>query len=139
MKVIYNRFIPFGGYKLINLFGVVFAKSDEPLKPRDLNHEKIHTEQQHEVAVIALSLLVFCVFFFDISWWWCLLCLPAFYILYGLEYVIIRLFHKKQNGAYHDVSFEEEAYHNDEDLEYIEHREPLAWVRYLKPKSWKGE
>lgn len=36
------------------------------------------------------------------------LLLIFFYLWYGIEYLIIRLFHKKQNDVYHDVSFEEE-------------------------------
>jgi hypothetical protein len=43
MKVIYNNWFPFGSYKIINLFGVLFSK-DKTLDEIDINHESIHTE-----------------------------------------------------------------------------------------------
>ena len=46
-----------------------------------------------------------------------------------------RLFHKKQNCAYHDISFEEEAHNNDENLNYLKTRKHYAWWKYLKIKS----
>lgn len=36
-----NNIIPFGGYKVINLFGLIFTKSD--LTDEDKNHENIHS------------------------------------------------------------------------------------------------
>jgi len=41
MKIIYNDWFPFGSYKLMNLFGIILAKSE--LTEEDKNHEKIHT------------------------------------------------------------------------------------------------
>ena len=42
MLIIKNKWFPFGGYKAINLFGIIFTKSD--LDSETINHEKIHTE-----------------------------------------------------------------------------------------------
>ena len=84
MRVIKTKHFPFGGYKAINLFGIIFTKGE--LSNKELNHEAIHTEQMKEMLYI------------------------FFYIWYGIEYLIIRLFHIKQHDAYKDVSFEEEAY-----------------------------
>ena len=41
---------------------------------------------------------------------------------HGLEYLIIRLLRLKdsQNDCYRDVSFEEEAYMNEDNLQYLE-------------------
>ena len=58
-----------------------------------------------------------------------------FYLWYCTEYCLIRLFHKKQSGAYHDVSFEEEAYANDNNLDYLKTRKHYSWVKYIKIKS----
>jgi hypothetical protein len=41
MKIIYNKIIPFVGYKAINLFGFIFAR--RKLNSTDINHECIHT------------------------------------------------------------------------------------------------
>ena len=48
MKIIRNKFIPFKGYKAINIFGVVFTRSDQELSDVTINHEKIHTAQIRE-------------------------------------------------------------------------------------------
>jgi hypothetical protein len=58
-----------------------------------------------------------------------------YYLWYGIEYVIVRLFHRKQNNAYHDISFEEEAHNNDENVEYLKTRKHYAWIKYVKIKS----
>ena len=60
-----------------------------------------------------------------------------FYIWYGLEYIIIRIFHKTQHGAYKDVSFEEEAYNNSYNWTYLETRKHYAWFKYLKISNRK--
>ena len=60
-----------------------------------------------------------------------------FYIWYGIEYLIIRLFHIKQHDAYKDVSFEEEAYNNDDNLNYISERKHYTWTKYLGINSSK--
>jgi hypothetical protein len=47
-----------------------------------------------------------------------------FYIWYLVEYLVIstvRLF-DKQNERYHDISFEEEAYTNESNLDYCNER-----------------
>ena len=60
-----------------------------------------------------------------------------FYIWYGIEYLIISIarLSDKQGDKYHDVSFEEEAYNNDDNLNYIDTRKHYAWFKYIKVKS----
>ena len=50
---------------------------------------------------------------------------------------IIRLFHIKQHDAYKDVSFEEEAHINDDNLNYISKRKHYTWTKYLGINSSK--
>jgi hypothetical protein len=135
MICIKNNLIPFKGYKAINLFGIVFTRED--LTDKEKNHESIHSLQIVESAILGFYLFSSIVLIFNLSSWWILLSLASFYIFYGLEYVIIRLFHKKQNDAYHDVSFEEEAYVNDDNLEYKKERIPFNWIQYIMPKTNK--
>lgn len=110
MILVKNKWFPFGNYKAINICGIVFYKGDN-LSDKTINHEKIHTKQMIELLFI------------------------FFYLWYGIEYLIIRLFHKKQNDVYHDVSFEEEAHNNDDNLNYIDTRKHYAWFKYIKVKS----
>lgn len=112
MKIINNKQFPFGSYSTINLFGVLFTKSSR-LSRTTINHELIHTAQMEELLYI------------------------GFYVWYAIEYLSIRLFHKKQNGAYHDVSFEEEAYYNQSNSKYLESRIPYSFLHYLRIKGSK--
>lgn len=114
MKIVKNKWFPFGNYSTLNFFGILFTKSNS-LSKYTINHEAIHTAQMKEMWYI------------------------PFYLWYGLEYLFVRFFHKKQNDAYHDVSFEEEAYNNQHDLDYLQDREDFAWCKFVKPKSYEKD
>ncbi|MBP5772169.1 MAG: hypothetical protein J6W75_12630 [Bacteroidaceae bacterium] len=105
--MIINRFIPFAGFTAINLFGIIFVRKGKQFTPTDLCHERIHTRQMLE-----------------------LLFLP-FYLFYFIEWSLRLL--KVHNGlrAYQEISFEREAYAHQSDPEYINKRQPYAWLRYL--------
>ena len=49
MKVIYNKFIPFKGYKAMNLFGIVFVRKGAKFDTYDYNHEHIQLKQMQEM------------------------------------------------------------------------------------------
>lgn len=55
MKIIKNKFIPFKGYKLINLFGVIFQRNDAVVTMTEYNHEKIHLKQMQEMLWIGFT------------------------------------------------------------------------------------
>lgn len=105
MKIIYNNIIPFPGYKAINLFGLLFVRKGAVMSEKDINHESIHTAQMKEMLYI------------------------FFYIWYIIEWVI-RLF--KKGNAYRNISFEQEAYSNEDNLEYLKDRKHYAWFKYIK-------
>lgn len=88
--IIYNNIIPFEGFKAINLFGIIFAR--EILNKVDINHEKIHSKQMKDFLYI------------------------FYYPIYIIEW-IIRLF-QYGNKAYRNISFEREAYANQNDFNY---------------------
>lgn len=113
MIIIKNKWFPFGGYKAINLFGILFTKGE--LDQITINHESIHTEQMKEMLFL------------------------FFYLWYGIEYLIIRLFNikDKQSNIYHEVSLEEEAYNNDDNLDYLLNRKHYSWIKYLNLRSNK--
>ena len=134
MKIIKNKVLPFGNYATINIFGILFTKRKH-LSDISINHETIHSYQIRETGFVGIVLVIILNLLFNISFWWLFVGVSVFYIQYGFEYIIIRLFHKKQNDAYHDVSFEEEAHNNDENLEYIKTRKHFAWIKYIKLKS----
>ena len=57
--IIKNNNIPFGGYKVINLYGLIVTKLD--LSDEDKNIENIHSEQNLECA-IAFVIPIFILF-----------------------------------------------------------------------------
>lgn len=104
MKIVRNKIIPFKGFKAINLFGILFVRKDAVLSDIDINHEKIHTEQMKELLFI------------------------FFYVWYAIEW-IIRLF--GSGNAYRNISFEQEAYANEDNLNYLEERNHFSFLNYL--------
>lgn len=133
MIVIKNKLIPFGGYTTINLFGILFTKKD--IDKKILNHEKIHSVQMIETAVVSAILIFIIVSIANISFWWMFASIASYYVWYCIEYMILRIRHDTQSCSYHDISFEEEAYNNDDNFDYISTRKPFAWIKYIKSKS----
>lgn len=133
MIVIKNKFIPFGVYTTMNLFGIIITKTK--LNDKIINHERIHTMQMLEVAIVVACIISALIVFADISAWWLLISCPTYYIWYVIEYMWIRIMHDKQVCAYKDVSFEEEAHANDDNLDYIKNRKLFTWIKYLACES----
>ena len=109
MKVIRNKVIPFGRYKAINLFGVLFVRKGVKVNQQMLNHEEIHSKQMKEL-------------------WYIL-----FYVWYLIEW-LIRLFQYKGKKAYRNISFEREAYDYDWYMYYMIERKPYTFLKYLKKR-----
>lgn len=51
MKIIRNKYIPFKGYRAINLFGILFVRGNVRINERTLRHEK-NTHSADERIVI---------------------------------------------------------------------------------------
>ena len=122
MKIIRNKYIPFPGYKAINLFGVLFVKNNAKIDEVTMNHESIHSRQFVELMVLFAVATVF------IRWWLPALAPFAFYVWYVLEW-LIRLF--MRGNAYRNISFEREAYANEANPEYLKNMKWGSWLKYL--------
>jgi beta-lactamase regulating signal transducer with metallopeptidase domain len=72
---------------------------------RIINHESIHIKQQEELLII------------------------PFYILYVTEWFFKLFFYGKD--SYYNISFEREAYTNDENLDYLKSRKKYAWIKRI--------
>lgn len=131
-----NNFIPFGNYSTMNFYGILITKTE--LSDKVINHESIHTKQIIELAIAATIVFFPIMFIFNLSIWWLLASLSAFYIWYGLEYLLIRVFRirDEQNDCYHDISLEEEAHNNDDNLNYLKSRKPFNWFKYIRIRSY---
>lgn len=100
--VIYNTLIPFKGYKAINLFGFIFVRKECNFNDIDLNHERIHSAQMKELAYI------------------------IFYLWYLFEWLYLLIKYGNSHTAYRNISFEKEAYSNEENLDYLKTRKHYA-------------
>ena len=90
----------------IALFPVVFVRNSKLKEDKRLIiHEKIHHKQQLELLVI------------------------PFYVIYVLEYFVLRLRRNNHDEAYRKISFEREAYKHDSDSNYIDKRQHFAMWR----------
>ncbi|MGB5417730.1 hypothetical protein [Algibacter sp.] len=96
------------GYTGMTIFPFVFLKSKH-LKDNQvlINHEKIHLKQQLELLII------------------------PFYIFYGLEFLFRLIQYKNWQKAYRNISFEREAYLNQNNLEYLQNRSIWRFLKYL--------
>ncbi len=105
MKIVRTRHIPFGHFTAINLLGVLFVHPGVYLSQELINHERIHTRQMLELAVL------------------------PFYLLYVIEWIVRLPMH---GNAYRNISFEREAYRYQRQPDYLKRRRPYAWLRHLK-------
>ena len=94
--IIQSKLIPKG--ICVNLFGSFWARDISWIDKYVINHERIHTAQQRELLFI------------------------GFYILYFIEWVVRYIHHRNWHKAYKNISFEKEAYSNDQNLNYLQSR-----------------
>ena len=137
MKIVYNYIIPFKGYLAMRVFPFIFVRKDaRNLTVKDINHEKIHLRQQVEMYIVGV-ILTLILFVCGLSWW-SLFALPIFFIWYGVEWFLRWCAYGfNQNEAYHNISFEQEAYGNESNLDYLRTRKHFSWCKYLFKKSYK--
>lgn len=112
MIIVKNNILPFQGFGAMTVWPFVFVRKSAYTTWRltdkwkqVLNHESIHARQQIEM-----------------------LWLP-FFVWYGVEYLLRLVFGRRD--AYHNVSFEREAYRNEADAEYLNKRKPWSWLKYI--------
>lgn len=86
---------------------IVLRDNDLRLNKRLINHERIHLRQQLELLII------------------------PFYLWYIVEYWIKWFKYKDAHKAYLNISFEREAYQNDENLNYLKNRKWYSFFEYL--------
>lgn len=72
-----------------------------------INHERIHLRQQVEMLVI------------------------FFYLWYSLEFVIRLIQYQNRHKAYRNISFEREAYQNENNLKFLSTRRFFNFLRFL--------
>lgn len=107
MKIVYNSIIPFKGFIAMNLFGFLFVRKELKSRMNEtvIQHEQIHTAQMKELLYL------------------------FFYVIYGLEWLILLCKYGSSHKAYRNISFEKEAYANQSVPNYLQNRKHYAqWV-----------
>lgn len=106
--ILFSKYLVPRGYTGITIFPFVFLKSKSLRHDKVLiNHEKIHLKQQLELFII------------------------PFYIFYVFEFTIRLIQYKKWYTAYRNISFEREAYRNENDLDYLKSRPFWTFINYF--------
>lgn len=108
MFLIVSKYLIPKGYRGMALCPFVIIRYRMDKENRVLvNHEKIHVRQQLELLIV------------------------PFFILYFLEYLVRLLQYKNKNVAYRNISFEREAYGNEDDLDYLKNRSFWKFIKYI--------
>jgi len=99
----------FKDFRGLAVFPFIFLRS-KSLKenPFIINHEKIHLRQQIEMLWI------------------------FFFLWYGIEFLFRWIRFKNAITAYRNISFEQEAYVNEMNLDYLKSRKFWSFLKYLK-------
>lgn len=91
---------------------------EEQTSQRARNHETIHAMQWTEVTMAVGTIIFILIVAMDISVWYLMIPPFFYYFWYILEWVC-----KLPSGnAYRSISFEQEAYGNESDSNYVENR-----------------
>lgn len=115
MRIIYNKFIPFPGYCAMTVGNWIFAREEyrkEGLSDITINHEKIHMAQAHDFGLGDFGYVIF-------------------YLLYLLEWIFKLPVYLFGYNAYSNISFEQEAYTNQNNLTYLNNRKKFEWTKYI--------
>jgi len=107
MKIVYNKLLPLKGYKAMTLWPFILVRKGMVMTEADLNHEQIHGEQQKELIVV-----LFCLW-------------------YVVEYIVKLIATWSHKKAYRSISFEQEAYRFESDLDYRRRRRGYYWMRFV--------
>lgn len=108
MFVVVNKYILARQFDGVVLWPFIFIKRKELKRdPVFMNHERIHLRQQLELLIV------------------------FFFIWYLTEYLIRLIQYKDSYKAYNKISFEREAYANEQKLGYLKKRKWWGFRRYL--------
>ncbi len=107
MIVVFKHFF-YKNYVGLSLWPFIILKSDALKKDTELiNHERIHLRQQQELLII------------------------PFYMLYITEWLLRTIWYLDSYRAYQNISFEREAYGNENQSDYLSQRKPFSFIKYL--------
>ena len=112
MILIASKYLVPKGYIGITLFPFIIVRERQLMDhPVLLNHERIHLRQQAELLIL------------------------PFYIWYVIEYLIRLSMYRNRKQAYRNISFEREAYTNENNTDYLRHRTIWNFLKFINTKN----
>lgn len=107
--ILISKFLIPKGYAGLTIYPFVFLKYASSKDDKVLiNHEKIHLKQQLELLII------------------------PFYIIYFFEFLLRLVYYRNWYLAYINISFEREAYANENNLQYLKSRNSWYFLKYYR-------
>lgn len=97
-------------YHAIAIFPFILLRRGGAENEILINHEFIHLRQQAELLIL------------------------PFFLWYFIEYLLKLIIYHNHDKAYRNICFEREAYHHDEDFNYLNKRKVWSFVKYLNHK-----
>ena len=129
LQLKYSKIIPLNGFYASTIFNKLYRREkykNKPISEVIYNHESIHLQQELDFVFGCEKLYILggCIF----------------YILYFIEWLIkaiISLFTRFKIKAYYSISFEQEAYKNQKDLNYLKTRKRFSWIKNIFKVIWQ--
>lgn len=108
MILVTSKYLVPKGYAGITLFPfIIVRESSFTQHPWLINHERIHLQQQAELIIL------------------------PFYLWYVTEFLIRLIVYRDRKKAYRNISFEREAYSNQNNPGYLKQRPFWAFFKYI--------
>ncbi len=108
------RILTFGGSWLgIARFPFIILRSSYKVNPDMgiINHERIHLYQQAECLILI--------------WWF----------IWVIEVIFKSLYYRSFSKVYYSLSFEREAYSNQDNSSYLDNRKWFSFIKYIYMKE----
>ena len=115
LKVIFCKHILFKGFYAITMFDYMIIRKEYenlPIGQRTYNHESIHQAQSRDFGLGFFGYFLF-------------------YPLYLLEWLIKLPWALFGYKPYRSISFEIEAFANQDNMTYLDDRKRFTWLKYL--------
>lgn len=135
LKIIYCKYLPPKNYVAMTILFWMLVRKNSKISKYTENHENIHLQQEIELAILYIILYVIMILF-GISYLWAILVIFIYYIIYSIEYLIRLILYRNHKKAYMNISFEQEAYLNSSNFNYLENRKHFSWIKYLFKKNF---
>lgn len=123
MKLKYSKILPPPGFYAITIFNCIYRNpkyKNRPISKVTVNHELIHFAQARDFVFGCEKLYILGYILFY-----------AFYFIEWLLKLIVSIFTPGKVNVYKSISFEQEAYLNEKNYDYLNSRNRWEWIKYI--------